>query len=63
MSLLFWRLGDCLDVFALNVTSDFASKNVSSFCKSPPHSAHRSLELLKSTFAHWEFLSNLIFIK
>ena len=35
---------DCLDLFALNVSADFASKNLRSFCKSPPHSAHRSLE-------------------
>ena len=47
-----WRLGDCLDLFALNVTSDFASRNFRSFCKNPPHSAHRSFELLKCAFAH-----------
>ena len=43
---------DCLDLFALNVSTDFTSKNLRSFCKNPPHSAHRSLKLLICTFLH-----------
>ena len=43
-----WR--DCLDLFALNVSTCFASKNLRSFRKSTPHSAHRSLEHAGSSF-------------
>ena len=35
----------CLDLFALNVYTCFASKNLRSFRKNTSHSAHRSLEL------------------
>ena len=35
---------DCLDLFALNVSTCFATE-FSTLCKSTPHSAHRSLEL------------------
>ena len=41
-----YGLEDCLESLALNVSTDFASKNVVLFCKSPPHSARSSLELL-----------------
>ena len=46
-SSLFWVWWDCLDLFALNVSTDFASKNLRSYRKSPSHSAHRSLEPTK----------------
>ena len=35
---------DCLDLFALNVSSVFASKNEIHRSKIPSHSTHRSLE-------------------
>ena len=46
---------DCLDLFALNVPTCFATE-FSTLCKSTPHSAHRSLELDK-VLAHLEFSS------
>ena len=44
LSPLIYARRDCLDLFALNVSACFASKNLRSFRKSTPHSAHRSLE-------------------
>ena len=46
-AICFYKWGgrwDCLDLFALNVTTDFLFRKFFSFKKSPSHSAHRSLE-------------------
>ena len=39
-----WARRDCLDLFALNVSTCFATEFLT-LCKSTPHSAHRPLEL------------------
>ena len=47
----------CLDLFALNVSTRFATE-FSTLCKSAPHSAHRSLpqgvRVIKVTFGNFE---------
>ena len=41
----------CLDLFALNVSTSFATE-FSTLCKISPHSAHKSLELFKKYYEH-----------
>ena len=49
---LLWG-GDCLDLFVLNVSTFFCYYDFQSFCKRPPHSAHRSLKPNKNACAFW----------
>ena len=44
-------LTGCLDLFALNVSTSFATE-FSTLCKISPHSAHKSLELFKKFYEH-----------